>query len=406
MQDDALVEQAARLCEVRRESEAAALVAQVLARDPHHVPAWLVLARARLLADDPAGALHAARTAAGLEPGHPAALALVGLAHSDLGRPGEAAAALRQAVAIDPGDAEWHRLLAAVLTADGQSRREALAAARTALELAPDWGAAHVTYGSVLLTGRKIGPAREAFRRALALDPQDASAHHELARADALGRNHYAGGQLARAADGFARTLALDPHEQLAHENLERTLRVFVLRTAVLQMFLALNVARMTNQHHLGLAQLLAVAGVLAPGLYAYSFVRRLSPALRDYLRGMLATTRMRIVQALAATGLAALLVATVLPTWLTLLGALASVSAAIIVKLDADPPSTQLRRTARGFALAAAALVTLLALSVWLLGLSPEVAVILGLLPVLPGYLTWKLIRWRQRVSRAKVAR
>ncbi|GAA0561190.1 hypothetical protein GCM10010172_50480 [Paractinoplanes ferrugineus] len=391
---DELIEQAVHLCEVHREAEATALLSRVLAGDPNHTRAWLVLARARLLAGDPAEALSAAATAGRLRPDEPAAHALAGHALSGLGRHIEAAEAVRRSVALDPGEAEWHRSLAEVLIAGrptGREKRSALDSARTAVALAPRRASTHVTHGSVLLAAGKIGPARAALRHALALDPQDAAAHHELARTGLHGRNHFAGGRLAEAADGFARTLRLDPHEQLARVHLDRTLELFVLRTAVLQLMLGYYVGRLNHQGFTGLARPLAVAGVLGPALYAFTFLRKLSPGVRAYLREMLAAPRLRLVLTLLVVGAAAMATAR-----LTGLGLAASALAAVIVKFAADPPS----RTAGAFAAAGAGLATILVVAVWLGGLDPAGAVLLGVPLVPAGYVLWKVVRWRQRVA------
>ena len=65
-----------------------------------------------------------------------------------------------------------------------------------ALELAPRWAAGWLTLGEVLEAGGKEGPAIDAYRQAMSLDPADeAGAGGRLARLGA----HPAGGALSPA---------------------------------------------------------------------------------------------------------------------------------------------------------------------------------------------------------------
>jgi TolB-like protein/Tfp pilus assembly protein PilF/tRNA A-37 threonylcarbamoyl transferase component Bud32 len=92
----------------------------------------------------------------------------------------------RQAIALDPNYALAYAGLAnAYEVASGYSALEskeaeplAEAAAKRALELAPDLGAAHAAMGSVHAAHRDWDGANREFQQALHLDPKDASSHY------------------------------------------------------------------------------------------------------------------------------------------------------------------------------------------------------------------------------------
>jgi DNA-binding winged helix-turn-helix (wHTH) protein len=98
--------------------------------------------------------------------------------------------AFEQAVALDPRSARAQAGLADAVHLlalfGGLPPREAYpraeAAARKALELNPDLADTRSTLGSILFRFHRDGPGAEAeFRRALALDPGSATAHHDYA---------------------------------------------------------------------------------------------------------------------------------------------------------------------------------------------------------------------------------
>ncbi|MBO9709137.1 MAG: c-type cytochrome biogenesis protein CcmI [Caulobacter sp.] len=97
----------------------------------------------------------------------------------------EAAAALQQAVAEHPGDAEPLRLLALARLASGDATGAAQAL-RKAVRLAPQRADLWSALGQVFVVeaeGEVGTDARKAFSEALARDPNDAVARYSLARA-------------------------------------------------------------------------------------------------------------------------------------------------------------------------------------------------------------------------------
>ena len=102
------------------------------------------------------------------------------LALCDLGRLDDAEAALRGALAADPGDPLAHALLALVLV-DLDRGEEAVGYAQTAVALAPDIPPGHVAEARALLSLERFKAAEAPAREAIRLDPEDADAHVVLA---------------------------------------------------------------------------------------------------------------------------------------------------------------------------------------------------------------------------------
>jgi tetratricopeptide (TPR) repeat protein len=158
-----------------RAAEAAALLGRAVAIRPQHRQQRQALARALLATDRPAEALAALAPLAS-----ESALAEVqylrGTALNALGRPQDAASALRDAVAAAPGHAEAHLNLGNAL-ADLADVEAAEAHMRQAITLQPDLAEAHASLG-FLLTGRgALDAAVAACQRAIDVRPDFAVAH-------------------------------------------------------------------------------------------------------------------------------------------------------------------------------------------------------------------------------------
>ncbi|MDH5832499.1 TPR end-of-group domain-containing protein [Luteimonas kalidii] len=121
----------------------------------------------------------------------------------------------RRAIALDPGYAHAHAGLADALVELSLWRlepadtvlEEARAAARRALELAPELAEAHVAFAHTLWLEDRHDAAAASFRRALELDPTLYVAHYYFAR------HCFARGEFARATDLFESAHAVDPGE-------------------------------------------------------------------------------------------------------------------------------------------------------------------------------------------------
>lgn len=88
----------------------------------------------------------------------------------------EALASAREAVAVAPGDATAHRLLAAALRHTGD-HAAALASIDHAIELAPEEASLHMERAGLLLQARDLDAAQIALARASGLDPNQFSAY-------------------------------------------------------------------------------------------------------------------------------------------------------------------------------------------------------------------------------------
>lgn len=109
------------------------------------------------------------------------ALAHLGTARSATGRLDEAAALLRQSIAIFPGYAFSHYALGNVLSLQGREE-EAILSCRNALRLSPGWADAHNNLGASLVATGRFDEAALHFRAALAAQPEMTDAAENLRR--------------------------------------------------------------------------------------------------------------------------------------------------------------------------------------------------------------------------------
>lgn len=143
----------------------------VLVANPLHSEAWCRLAAAHLDAGEPDPALDAAKRALVLDGDHAWAQRVTALALHELGRQQEAVVAARECVRRKPDDWRCQVVLAEVLAADPQGRREAVEVAREATHLAPTEARAYQVLGDAAMRVRDWGTAERAYRTALRLDP-------------------------------------------------------------------------------------------------------------------------------------------------------------------------------------------------------------------------------------------
>lgn len=129
----------------------------------------------------------------------------------------------RLALADDPHDPVTHALLALVLAGQETRRAEALAAARTAVGLAPDDAFARGVEARVHLEAERWNEAERAAREAILIDPDDPDHFGVLAAA------HLSRSRWADALDAADEGLELDP-EHTACANLRATALVHLDR--------------------------------------------------------------------------------------------------------------------------------------------------------------------------------
>jgi tetratricopeptide (TPR) repeat protein len=119
------------------------------------------------------------------------------------GRLGDAIAAARRCLAIDPSNAEALHHLAGCLL-DLEPEDEAVRQLRAMTESAPDFPGGWMNLGTLLLRRGETAEAESAFRRAVALAPESAHAHQSL------GNFLAATARYAEAMAEFDRVLAID----------------------------------------------------------------------------------------------------------------------------------------------------------------------------------------------------
>lgn len=134
------------------------------------------------------------------------------------GRLNEAAAAYREAIALEPGDPEMHYNLGSVYLDMGQTEA-AVASYLKAQALAPGHPQILLQLGNAYSAQGLPGQAVEAFRQALHLHPGNAAIHFNLG--NALREL----GQPEQAADSYRMALKLAPSDADSHNNLGNVLR-------------------------------------------------------------------------------------------------------------------------------------------------------------------------------------
>ncbi|MEV4344241.1 tetratricopeptide repeat protein [Actinoplanes sp. NPDC049596] len=292
---------------------AAELLAPVLAAEPDNVRALVLMTHAQLALKKPELAHEVAHRAVRTAPESAEALSALSRALTGLERHGEAVAVAQAAAGIEPHNAYRHNRVAWALLGAGHRAVEAEHAARRAVELDPHEADFRITYAMVMKQLNRTDRARQALRDALALEPQNAVAQHELATLDVVHRNPFALGRLARGASGLAGALRADPGQQASKFMLDVALQRFLVYTAIVLALLAYIGWRVLDFSVPG-ARLLAAAAALAPiGVAAY-FVLRLDRPLRAYLLTVLTFGRQRVAAVLAAVSIGLLLIATAAP--------------------------------------------------------------------------------------------
>jgi tetratricopeptide (TPR) repeat protein len=333
---------------LRRYDEARTVLEQAVSDAPDDAEAWCLLSQAQYGCHDAAGARRSAASAVANEPEYEWAHRLLSLAELALGHHKEAEAAAREAALLAPNLWLTHVQLAQALSAPrrwrfGRDRRrrveEATAEAARAVELAPNEPTAHVVTGMVAVRRRDRAFAQQAFLRALALDPLDEDAQNGLA---ALKLRMRSPEDLAGAATDYANVLSIDPRALDSRRGVEHVLRVFLAWTCYL-VFLDVYFLGPVGVHTDSLAaRLLPVAVLAIPALYAARFVARLTPDLRAYLfRLPLLVARLRLVVALEAVAVGALVAVAAAPQEARATLAGVSAGAALLARLRrvADGP-------------------------------------------------------------------
>ncbi|MBM2616555.1 tetratricopeptide repeat protein [Actinoplanes sp. LDG1-06] len=206
MQTDNLLDRAGDLLSSGRAGQAATLLTPVVGAEPENGVAWLLLARARMAMGAPADALEAARTALNLHPRGVEELFWVSAAYTALGRHDLAITAAAAASEEDPGNPRTAERHGRALLAAGRTAEAALVL-EAASEIAHYDAGVQVAFGMALFAAGRPLSAREAYSRALRLDPTHERALAELRRLTTAEQHIRDADSLVQVADDFAESL-------------------------------------------------------------------------------------------------------------------------------------------------------------------------------------------------------
>jgi Flp pilus assembly protein TadD len=189
-----------------RPGQAASLLTPVVGEDPDNVEAWLLLARAHLALRHPSVALDAARAALRLDPRGLEPLYWVSVAYSAMGRHDLAVSAAITAGEEDPGNPRLVERHGQALLAAGR-----IAEAERVLAIGAEFAGydadLHVAHGIALFAAGRPMSSREAYTRALLLDPAHARARAELRKLGVAERRIVDAASLVKITDDFAESL-------------------------------------------------------------------------------------------------------------------------------------------------------------------------------------------------------
>ena len=216
--DRSILAKVDELIQLQRRDEARSMVESYLAEHPDDASGWGYHGLA-LVDSDPAAALTSAQRAVGLEPERVWLHRVVAIVAHEAGELRLAATAAERAVMLDPHDPQNHRILADQLIRIAGRRDDALRAANEACRLAPDDPRSLVALGNARLGMSDYERAAEHYRAALASDPGNPVALHNLALCHNAMQDH-----------GTALTLLQDllvasPGNAGARSQLDRALR-------------------------------------------------------------------------------------------------------------------------------------------------------------------------------------
>jgi len=310
------LKRAEALCDVGRFREAAKLIHSAVSRQPQEPEGWCLLARAELGAGNHEQALSAAETGVALEPDAEWPHRLRSSALLAMDRCVEAVEAARTTVRLQPGGWQAHACLARALAWTGRDGNEAIEAGQCAVELAPLEPEAHLALGQASAAAGRRDLARHAFQRTLALDPQHAVAHNELAGLNLNGRLPEGPRALAEAVTGFATAVRTDPADAVLRYNLDITLRHFLVRIAHLVFIAAFIVGRLgpvpPNEVRV---RLIPIALLAIPAVFGARFVLRLDQRLRRHLFEVITGPRLRLLAATELLAVSCLAATALVPT-------------------------------------------------------------------------------------------
>ncbi|MBO3738737.1 tetratricopeptide repeat protein [Actinoplanes flavus] len=276
------IRQALHLAQIGRASAAVPMLRRLLAEDPDDVEALRALAHCLHRTGRYDQMLAVAEQAAVLAPADPAVHRQRATALLELGGTRAALDAATEARRLDPSDFRNEVTLAQALLAAGGTARivAASAAAERARRLAPHEPVAHLVAGDALRRMADFRGARQAYRTALALDPEDADTLHRLGAVDADR------GRALRSSALLGDTLRAAPHDpDVLRTATSAARRAWWLLTdaATVPLVAGVVVAAAGRDRVAGTVGVLL--GVAAAGAFLRWRLRRLAAATRTLIR-------------------------------------------------------------------------------------------------------------------------
>jgi tetratricopeptide (TPR) repeat protein len=220
------------LLEINRPGEALPLLQDVLRLEPGNLHALAGIARGYLALGDTANALKFSEAAIQAEPEHEWGHRLRSIVLLQRGNKREALAAARRASELAPDNVlVLTQLFSALRTL--KKKDEARKVAKHLVEIAPNYSASHINLGLVYLDDSWLDHAEAAFRRALQLDPENWAAMNNIGAV--LQRK----GRHSESLELYYRAAQLNPALPLPRNNLFRAAKRYVTgRTTAIAMVL------------------------------------------------------------------------------------------------------------------------------------------------------------------------
>lgn len=237
----------------------------------------------------PADALQLLERALKIYPRNPQALFLTGSAYHQLGRSEPAIHYLERAVQFDQANSEAHELLTLMRAGGRQSADARVADLRAATTTQPANAALRVELGRALRELGQFGEAHAEFERAAQSAPDDPEALYAYAESLALVS------EPERAVEAFRRVVALRPDDWRAHGNLATLIAARDPAVALDHAQTAHRLAPEVFENNVNLAEALALNHRLAEAIDLFGRILRGLPA--DDSRRLLIADRIRMLQ-------------------------------------------------------------------------------------------------------------
>ena len=212
-----LIKQGLQQHQAGRLDDAKFIYNQILAINPRHPDALHLLGLAALQSGDPASAVEFIRKAAAQQPKNWAFQANLAMALSEQGALDEALAAFQRAARFNPDEPQPQMGIANCHAARGRYA-EAEAQLRKVVRRFPGFALAWFNLGNTVRDQGRVEEAADLYRRALEADSTLADGHNNLGNAlQSLGR-------LDEAEQAYRQALSLNPDYAIAHCNLASVL--------------------------------------------------------------------------------------------------------------------------------------------------------------------------------------